>query len=207
MLRHPTFLLRHLLPPLFHPPSLPVLSHHGLAFSYGLIYLYSLPRLSFRPLSSLCRRMTTGPFPLPLYCSLHLLCTHTNYHLRNRRKLVFYFVAEKRIDFCELVRELFRFSLRFPSLILLAAVPASLFLSSQRSSSTGHHHLSLSVLPHLQLALPRNYPLPPRPPLSLPPYLLPPVFFSPSHPHRPWHSLYKTRIWMASLQGAGVFDQ
>jgi cell fate regulator YaaT (PSP1 superfamily) len=32
---------------------------------------------------------------------------------RDRRKLTFYFVAEKRIDFRELVRELFRFVLVF----------------------------------------------------------------------------------------------
>lgn len=29
-------------------------------------------------------------------------------HCRDRRKLTFYFIAEKRIDFRELVRELFR---------------------------------------------------------------------------------------------------
>lgn len=32
------------------------------------------------------------------------------YRLRDRRKLTFYFVAEKRIDFRELVRELFRYA-------------------------------------------------------------------------------------------------
>lgn len=35
-------------------------------------------------------------------------CTH-KWH-RDRRKLTFYFVAEKRIDFRELVRELFRYA-------------------------------------------------------------------------------------------------
>lgn len=35
---------------------------------------------------------------------------------RDRRKLTFYFIAEKRIDFRELVRELFRCAFCFPSL-------------------------------------------------------------------------------------------
>ena len=64
---------------------------------------------------------------------------------RDRRKLTFYFVAEKRIDFRELVRELFRYVIRA-----------------------------------------RDY-------------------TSFVHPHR--SSLYKTRIWMASLGGTGGFDQ
>jgi len=55
----------------------------------------------------------------------------------DRRKLTFYFVADKRIDFRELVRELFRYV---------------------RSSFPGF-------------------------------------------PYSPFHRLYKTRIWMASLQG------
>jgi len=63
--------------------------------------------------------------------------------IRDRRKLTFYFVAEKRIDFRELVRELLR------------CVDA--------------------VLSGAQL------------------------IFS--------HRLYKTRIWMASLQGPGGYEQ
>lgn len=63
---------------------------------------------------------------------------------RDRRKLTFYFIAEKRIDFRELVRELFR----------------SVFFST-------------FTFPAL-LAI---------------------------------HSLYKTRIWMASLQGGTNFEQ
>jgi len=39
-------------------------------------------------------------------CEYHYLLIH--FSLRDRRKLTFYFVAEKRIDFRELVRELFR---------------------------------------------------------------------------------------------------
>jgi cell fate regulator YaaT (PSP1 superfamily) len=39
----------------------------------------------------------------PLSCFMLILLN------RDRRKLTFYFVAEKRIDFRELVRELFRF--------------------------------------------------------------------------------------------------
>lgn len=35
---------------------------------------------------------------------------------RDRRKLTFYFIAEKRIDFRELVRELFRWVSELPSL-------------------------------------------------------------------------------------------
>ena len=62
---------------------------------------------------------------------------------RDRRKLTFYFVAEKRIDFRELVR-------------------------GMRRTGT--------------ILVPR------------------------SNAH-PWHSLYKTRIWMASLQGPGGYEQ
>lgn len=65
---------------------------------------------------------------------------------RDRRKLTFYFVADKRIDFRELVRELFRY--------------ASKLLNS----------LSTVV-------------------------------------DRLHHRLYKTRIWMASLQGGGGYEQ
>jgi hypothetical protein len=48
------------------------------------------------------------------WCVLHLLLVYFTYtaplllYCRDRRKLTFYFVAEKRIDFRELVRELFR---------------------------------------------------------------------------------------------------
>lgn len=62
----------------------------------------------------------------------------------DRRKLTFYFVAEKRIDFRELVRELFRYD--FPEM--------------------------------------------------------------PDHPLTDiFDRLYKTRIWMASLQGPNGYDQ
>ncbi len=38
--------------------------------------------------------------------------TYFSFHsIRDRRKLTFYFVADKRIDFRELVRELFRYAL------------------------------------------------------------------------------------------------
>lgn len=37
-------------------------------------------------------------------CIIHLM-----FLLRDRRKLTFYFIADKRIDFRELVRELFRY--------------------------------------------------------------------------------------------------
>ncbi|KAJ7115210.1 hypothetical protein C8R44DRAFT_880531 [Mycena epipterygia] len=100
-----------------------------------------------------------------------------------------------------------------PSLILLAAVPASLFLSSPLSSSTGHHHSSLSVPPHLQLTLPAtiHFLLPACPPSSsypLSPALSAPSPFSSLHPTLTvrGHRLYNTRIWMASLQGAGGFN-
>lgn len=43
------------------------------------------------------------------WLSLAFTCAHAAY--RDRRKLTFYFVAEKRIDFRELVRELFRYVL------------------------------------------------------------------------------------------------
>ena len=46
-------------------------------------------------------------------------------HCRDRRKLTFYFVAEKRIDFRELVRELFRYvgiALFCQYLLILCAV-------------------------------------------------------------------------------------
>ena len=64
---------------------------------------------------------------------------------RDRRKLTFYFIAEKRIDFRELVRELFRCVV-----------------------------VSLPILNNLLMSRPR---------------------------------LYKTRIWMASLQGPGGYEQ
>lgn len=64
--------------------------------------------------------------------------------IRDRRKLTFYFVAEKRIDFRELVRELFRYE-------------------------------------------------------SFPPFI--------GYPYSMLYSLYKTRIWMASLGGAGSYEQ
>jgi PSP1 C-terminal conserved region len=38
----------------------------------------------------------------------HDLFLFSNMSYRDRRKLTFYFIAEKRIDFRELVRELFR---------------------------------------------------------------------------------------------------
>lgn len=74
--------------------------------------------------------------------------TLTDVFCRDRRKLTFYFVAEKRIDFRELVRELFRSVVSF-------------FCTC---------HLSVLIV-------------------------------------NPSYRLYKTRIWMASLSGAGGFDQ
>lgn len=67
-----------------------------------------------------------------------------HFMFRDRRKLTFYFIAEKRIDFRELVRELFRYVL----------VKFQLY-----------HNMTAFV------------------------------------------RLYKTRIWMASLQGGGGFEQ
>lgn len=64
--------------------------------------------------------------------------------VRDRRKLTFYFVAEKRIDFRELVRELFR-------CVAVRMILADILITFLR--------------------------------------------------------LYKTRIWMASLQGAGGYEQ
>ena len=72
---------------------------------------------------------------------------------RDRRKLTFYFVAEKRIDFRELVRELFRCVFFAPSVL-----PSFAFAVCVSRSLTGARRL------------------------------------------------YKTRIWMASLQGP-AYDQ
>ncbi|KAH8101381.1 PSP1-domain-containing protein [Cristinia sonorae] len=47
-----------------------------------------------------------SPFPIPM----RDVWTHNS--SRDRRKLTFYFIAEKRIDFRELVRELFRYAFR-----------------------------------------------------------------------------------------------
>ena len=79
-----------------------------------------------------------------MVCPLPIGGVHRSRTCRDRRKLTFYFVAEKRIDFRELVRELFRW-------------------------------VSFSPLHGLVL----NATL----------------------------SLYKTRIWMASLQGPGGYEQ
>ena len=84
-----------------------------------------------------------------------MVCTYVFFYLlrhvlndgsvRDRRKLTFYFIADKRIDFRELVRELFRC--------------VSFFL---------YHYIEIRLI------------------LS--------------------RSLYKTRIWMASLQGGAVME-
>ena len=73
-------------------------------------------------------------------------CSHSAVvSIRDRRKLTFYFVADKRIDFRELVRELFRCAL-------------------------GHFY-DIDGVTHLL------------------------------------QRLYKTRIWMASLQGPAGYEQ